>query len=41
MSRTPSEVVKALLKDPTNPDLVNILVAQDATYVSLNHDNRS
>ena len=39
MSRTPSEIIQALVKDPTNTDLVNTLVAQDATYVSLNHKN--
>ncbi len=39
MSRTPSEIVQALLKDPTNSDLVTSLVAPDVTYVSLNHEN--
>lgn len=36
---TPSEIVQALLKEPTNPDVVHALVAEDATYVSLNYDN--
>ena len=35
----PTEVVRSLLADPTNPELVNRLVAPDATYVSLNFDN--
>ena len=39
MAKSPIEVVKAILADPTNPDVVNALVAADATYVSLNYDN--
>ena len=39
MRQTPTEIVRALLNDPTNPDLVRALVAPDATYVSLNADN--
>ena len=35
----PTEVVRALLADPTDPDVVRRLVAPDATYVSLNFDN--
>ena len=32
-------MIEKLLADPTNPELVNSLVAADATYVSLNFDN--
>ncbi len=39
MTMSPTEVVRALLKDPTNPEVVHRLVAPDATYVSLNDDN--
>ncbi|MEH2011674.1 nuclear transport factor 2 family protein [Nostoc sp.] len=39
MSSTPVEIVQALLKDPTNPEVVNRLVAPDAIYVSLSYDN--
>ena len=39
MTKSPIEVVQAILADPTNPDVVNALVASDATYVSLNYDN--
>lgn len=39
MSSTPSEIVQALLKEPTNAEVVKALVAEDATYVSLNYDN--
>ena len=39
MAQTPIQVVQAILADPTNPDVVNALVAADATYVSLNYDN--
>ncbi len=39
MSDTPVDVVKAILADPTNPEVVHQLVASDATYVSLNSDN--
>ncbi len=34
-----TEIVRTLLGNPTDPDLVRRLVAPDATYVSLNHDN--
>ena len=39
MSTAPQDVVRQLLANPTNPDVVNALVAADATYVSLNYDN--
>lgn len=39
MTRTPVELVQALLKDRTNPEVVNALVAPDAIYMSLNYDN--
>ena len=39
MAKTAMEVVRTLLNDPTNPDVVHRLVAPDATYVSLNFDN--
>ena len=39
MTMTATEVVRTLLDDPTNPDVVHRLVAPDATYVSLSFDN--
>ena len=39
MAMTPTEVVRALLDDPTDHEVVHRLVAPDATYVSLNFDN--
>ena len=39
MPVTPAEVIRTLLSDPTNPEVVRRLVAPDATYVSLSHDN--
>ena len=39
MSDTPVDVVRAILADPTNPEVVHRLMAADATYVSLNFDN--
>ena len=39
MPMAPTEVVRAILADPTNPEVVKALVAPDATYVSLNFDN--
>ncbi len=39
MSSTPVKIVQALLKDPTNPEVVNQLVSPDAVYVSLNYDD--
>ena len=39
MPKTPAEVVRAVLDDPTNLASVRELVAPDATYVSLSYDN--
>ncbi len=39
MTMAATEVVRTLLSDPTNPEVVHRLVAPDATYVSLNFDN--
>ena len=39
MSMAPKEVVRAILNDPTNPEVVHRLVAPHAQYVSLNFDN--
>ena len=42
MSTSPSEpmeVVKKLLANTLNPDVVRELVASDATYISLNYDD--
>ena len=39
MSMAPKEVVRAILNDPTNPEVVHKLVAPHAQYVSLNFDN--
>ncbi len=39
MAKAPTEVIRAILDDPTNPEVVHRLVAPDATYVSLNFDN--
>jgi uncharacterized protein len=39
MTRNPIDVVKAVLADPANLEIVSGLVADDATYVSLNYDN--
>ena len=39
MTMAPTEIVRAILDDPTNPEIVHRLVAPDATYVSLNFDN--
>ncbi len=39
MTDTPVDVVRAILDDPTNPEVVHRLMAKDATYVSLNYDN--
>lgn len=36
---TPTEIVQKLLLNATNLDIVRELVAEDATYVSLNYDN--
>lgn len=39
MSRTPAEVVRAILDNPTDLAAMRELVAPDATYVSLSYDN--
>ena len=39
MTDSPVDVVKAILDDPTNPEVVHRLMAADATYVSLNFDS--
>ena len=39
MAQTPTEVVTQFLANTTNPTIVQRLVAEDATYVSLNYDN--
>lgn len=39
MTRTPKEVLKAIIDNPTSIENVSSLVAQDATYVSLNFEN--
>ncbi len=39
MSLTSTEIVQALLKEPTNLAVVSQFVAADAIYVSLNYEN--
>ena len=39
MAQTPTEVVRQFLANTTNPTTIKSLVAEDATYVSLNYDN--
>jgi uncharacterized protein len=39
MTETAVEIVRRLLGDPTNPDVVNELVAEDSVYVSLNFED--
>lgn len=39
MSTKPTKVVKKLLANTLNPDVVRELVAPDATYISLNYEN--
>ena len=39
MTDSPVDIVRRLLGDPTNPDLVDELVAEDSVYVSLNFDD--
>ncbi len=39
MPATPAEVIRAILDNPTDREVVHRLVAPDATYVSLNFDN--
>jgi uncharacterized protein len=39
MKDTPVEIVRRLLGDPSNPDVVKELVAEDSVYVSLNFED--
>ncbi|WP_419826322.1 nuclear transport factor 2 family protein [Sphingomonas sp.] len=39
MSKTPAQIVRAILENPTDLQSVSELVAPDATYVSLAYDN--
>ena len=39
MTGFPVDVAKAVLADPTNPEVVHRLMAADGTYVSLDFDN--
>ena len=39
MSKTNIQIVQELLQGATKPEVVNALVAEDATYVSLTFDN--
>jgi ketosteroid isomerase-like protein len=39
MVLAPTEIVSAILDNPTDLDHVRSLVTEDVTYVSLNHDN--
>lgn len=39
MTISPTDVVQAILDDPTNSDVVGRYVDADATYVSLNYEN--
>ena len=39
MTKSPAEIVQAILAKPTDLDTVRELVAPDATYVSLSYDN--
>ena len=39
MAKTPIEIVRTILADPTNIDVVGPLCAPDVEYVSLNYDN--
>jgi ketosteroid isomerase-like protein len=39
MSESPVDIVQRLLSDPSNPDVVHELVAEDSTYVSLNFED--
>jgi uncharacterized protein len=39
MAETAVEIVRRLLGDPTNPEVVNELVAADSVYVSLNFED--
>jgi hypothetical protein len=40
MSEDPVDIVRRLLNEPTNPDVVHQLVAADSVYVSLNFEDR-
>ena len=37
---TPVQVIEQFLANTTNPEVVNQLVAPDATYISLNYENK-
>jgi len=37
---TPVAVIEQFLANTTNAEIVNQLVAQDATYISLNYENK-
>jgi hypothetical protein len=37
---TPVSVIEQFLANTTNPEVVNQLVAPDATYISLNYENK-
>jgi hypothetical protein len=37
---TPVAVIQQFLANTTNPEVVNQLVAPDATYISLNYENK-
>jgi uncharacterized protein len=39
MAETPVDIVRRLLSDPANPDVVHELVAEDSVYVSLNFED--
>ena len=39
MTKSPAEIVRAILANPTDLDAARELVAPDATYVSLSYDN--
>jgi uncharacterized protein len=39
MSESSVDIVRRLLRDPTNPDVVYELVAEDSVYVSLNFED--
>jgi uncharacterized protein len=39
MAGTPVDIVRRVLGDPTNPAVVNELVAEDSVYVSLNYED--
>jgi uncharacterized protein len=39
MNESPVDIVRRLLADPTNPDVVGELVADESVYVSLNFDD--